>query len=70
MNTRWKVAAMAEELKLVADRLPAGFVTHPYSKPAGTCSVEDSRLVTRNPAPNATQPMVPSSPTVVVKISS
>ena len=41
-----------------------------YSQPSGTCGVEDPRLVSRNPAPNATQPMVPSSPTVVVKISS
>jgi len=65
-----EATTMNESLKLLTDRLPAGFVTQPYPQLSGTMLEEDKRLVERNPAPNATQPLVPTSPTISIKIGS
>lgn len=61
---------MADQAQLTTGRLPVGFTTQQYPNQSGVSTTEDVRLVNRNPAPNATQPLVPNSPTVIVKISS
>ena len=58
---------MTKPIYAQSERAPAGFVTQPYGQP-GTAPGGDPRLHEPNPAPNATQPLVPSAPTVNVQI--
>lgn len=65
-----KVAPIMEILNLRTDWLPAAFSIRPSSQQAGTKAEEAPALVQRNAAPDATQPLVPLSPTLNVTITS
>lgn len=60
-----------DEMRPTPDHMRACFVTHPYTARTGTDPVPASAELTQpDPAPNATQPMVPTSPTITVKVTS